>query len=83
MLETPVYLVPTNSDWDIAYMQCPKCKCRAMQEYWEWFDMPEDKLGCPNCGKEVLIGKWIDGLPEPRPAQKCLMCNGEGVVHES
>lgn len=71
------YLRPTDGQ-EIRYMVCPKCKCRAMEEYWEWHDMPEDKLQCPNCGKEVLIGEWIDGLPEPIAVQKCLMCKGTG-----
>jgi hypothetical protein len=58
-------------------MICSNCKKPALWEYWAWFEIPEDKLGCPNCQEEVEIGEWIDGLPETA-SQACLMCEGTG-----
>lgn len=71
------YLKP-QSDSDPCYMICPKCQCPALREYWHWDGIPEDQLGCPNCGKEVPIGNWIEGIPPKPEKQKCLMCGGTG-----
>ena len=49
-------------------------------EYWEWSDIDEDKLQCPNCLKIVRIGQWIDGIPIEKPKQKCVICSGTGYV---
>ena len=73
------YARPTVSD-QMQYMVCPKCKLPAMMEFWEWHDMPEDKLQCPNCGKQVKIGDWYEGVPPEPEHQQCLMCGGEGVI---
>jgi hypothetical protein len=51
-----------------------------MKEYWEWSGIPEDKLGCPNCGKVVPIGEWIVGIPEAKPTQPCVVCSGTGRI---
>ena len=78
-LESPEYLKPLP-DSDCEYMKCPRCKCRAMKEYWEWAGIPEDKLGCPNCGNVVPIGEWIAGIPEAKPMQPCVVCSGTGRI---
>lgn len=77
---TSSYLRVTNPDSPYQHMVCSRCKKPALMEYWEWSEIDEDKLQCPNCLAVVKIGQWIDGVPKEPPKQMCLMCGGNGVI---
>lgn len=80
MSERASYLKVTNHDSPYQHMFCSQCSKPALQEYWEWTEMEEDELQCPNCFSVIKIGQWIDGVPEEKPKQKCLMCDGNGSL---
>lgn len=74
------FLQVTNHDSPLQHMVCRKCKQPALMEYWEWSEIAEDKLQCPHCLAVVRIGEWVDGVPEEKPKQLCVICGGTGQV---
>jgi len=75
-----MYTKPNDRSYEpIQYMICSNCRKPALEEYWEWTDMDEDTLMCPNCCEEVEITEWFIGLPETA-SQQCLMCDGSGRI---